>query len=55
MAKRKHKQEKVNKENVITFRLTVNESQMCFDKAADLGLSMSAMIRLALREYCKNH
>lgn len=49
------KKDKANKENTLTFRLTAAEHKIIVDKSKELNLSISAIIRLALKEFIQNH
>ena len=45
----------VTKLKVLQSRVKESDYKLFMEKADDLGLSISSFIRLALKEYCKNH
>lgn len=52
MSKPKHD---VTKLKILQSRVKESDYKLFMEKAEDLGLSISSFIRLALKEYCRNH
>ena len=45
----------VTKLKVLQSRVREADYNLFMEKADDLGLTLSSFIRLALKEYCRNH